>query len=760
MTVSIHGYPARLSTKAGETLDIMLSVEGAEEARTELVRIVHCDEHPAGPGYSEESVPGIGAGRIAVRSQPTQKGNFLRIADPQGRLSGTGAFTIHALVQPTMLGREMTVMGKFEGRSGFGLVVAPDGTLEYRVGGDAGFQTLRTDVPLRANVWYFVAASFDPGTGAARLTQTGVVNRYNSRYSRVAPLRFDAAAETTFAVPARLPRNAPFIIGGAQAEQGVVAHFSGKIDRAGYCAGMPDANVLAALSAGAPPPADTIVAYWDPSVGYTDRGIGDIVRDTGPYGLDGIGVNRPVRGQTGWNWSGRNDCYRLAPGEYGGVEYHHDALTDCCWEPSLTLDLPATLRSGAYALKVSAEAGGKTAEDYVVFFVRPAVPKASICFLVPTASYLAYANCRCHMEGDASQVVLARVPVFQKLDIDETANDQLFGLSTYDCHADGAGVCYTSARRPLFTMHPKYRVPGVDCAWQFQADMSVTAFLEAYGYDYDILTDEDLDREGVEALLPYKLVINGTHCEYYSERMLDATEDYLERGGRITYLAGNGYYWVVAFRPDEPGIMEVRKLDAGSRAWQARPGECYLATTGERSGLWRLRGRPPQKIVATGFASEGMDRSFPYERLPDSYDPSVSWIFEGVDETTIGDFGLAHDGAVGLEIDRCDSRLGTPPNTRILASSGPLTENWQLVTEDVMFMHPGMGGDEHPLVRCDMAYFETRGGGAVFSPSSIAWGSALPVNGFDNNVARIMRNVVDRFISDDPALWPNRDTLV
>ena len=35
------------------------------------------------------------------------------------------------------------------------------------------------------------------------------------------------------------------------------------------------------------------------------------------------------------------------------------------------------------------------------------------------------------------------------------------------------------------------------------------------------------------------------------------------------YLGANGYYWVVSFREDDPAVMEVRKLESGSRAWQA-----------------------------------------------------------------------------------------------------------------------------------------------------------------------------------------------
>ena len=265
-----------------------------------------------------------------------------------------------------------------------------------------------------------------------------------------------------------------------------------------------------------------------------------------------------------------------------------------------------------------------------------------------------------------------------------------------------------------------------------------------------MLTDEDLHRDGAAALKPYSVVLNASHCEYYSERMMDATEDYLAEGGRLLYLSGNGYYWTVGFRDDEPWIMEVRKLEAGSRAWQARAGEHYLATTGERSGLWRHRNRAPQKLVGVGFTSEGMDNSVPYRRMPDSYDRAASWMFEGVDGEVFGDFGLGGGGAAGLEVDRYELALGTPPHALILASSEQFTDNYPLVQEEVMFMTPGLGGTQHPMVRCDMVYFTTPLNGAVFSASSIAWGSALPCQGYNNSVSRVMKNVVDAFLKPGP----------
>ena len=74
-----------------------------------------------------------------------------------------------------------------------------------------------------------------------------------------------------------------------------------------------------------------------------------------------------MRGLTGWNWSGRNDSFRLSPREYGGIELHADALIDCHWEPTLTLTIPDQLKSGVYAIKLTAG----EAEEYTPFFVRP-----------------------------------------------------------------------------------------------------------------------------------------------------------------------------------------------------------------------------------------------------------------------------------------------------------------------------------------------------------------------------------------------------
>jgi hypothetical protein len=61
--------------------------------------------------------------------------------------------------------------------------------------------------------------------------------------------------------------------------------------------------------------------------------------------------------------------------------------------------------------------------------------------------------------------------------------------------------------------------------------------------------------------------------------------------------------------------VEVRKLNPGMRAWQACPGEYYLATTGQKSGLWKDLGRSPQKLTGVGFISEGFDSAMPLDAI-------------------------------------------------------------------------------------------------------------------------------------------------
>ena len=442
---------------------------------------------------------------------------------------------------------------------------------------------------------------------------------------------------------------------------------------------------------------------------------------------------------TGYNWSGKHDDWRVAPGEYGGIAFHEDAVMDCGWEPTVTWRVPEGTRSGVYAARIKA---GET-EDHVVFFIRPTAPTAPILYLMPTNSYLAYANEMIVHHVPVGQAIGAHPAVLEDREADYY-QDPRYGRSTYDHWTDGAGVCYTSWKRPILNIRPKWRSSAIGTVWQLPRDLSLIAWLDRYGYDYDVATDHDL-AANPDLLKGYTVVLTGSHPEYWSEQGLNDLEDYIADGGRLMYLGGNGFYWVVSYRDGEPEFMEVRKGEAGMRAWQAEPGEYYHQTSAERGGIWRNRARPPQKLTGVGFTTQGFDECHPYHRMPDSYHKSVSWIFDGVEGDVFGDFGLALGGAAGLETERYDLELGTPPHTRLLASSTSWSDNYATVTEDILFNHPGMLGTQSPTVRADMTYFTAANDGGVFSTGSIAWMSALPCFDFDNNVSQIMKNVLDAF---------------
>ncbi|SVE56888.1 uncharacterized protein METZ01_LOCUS509742, partial [marine metagenome] len=227
--------------------------------------------------------------------------------------------------------------------------------------------------------------------------------------------------------------------------------YNGKIDRCGIATHAMNREELDRLRETAPEQSQ-IFAYWDTSTGYSANGIGDDLVDIGPHQLHARGQNRPVRAATGYNWNGKDDCFRLAPEQFGGVWFHDDAITDCQWQPTFSMTLPE-LKSGVYAARLRA---GEV-EDHLCFFVRPKEPKAKIAMLMPTNSYLAYANDRLGLDYPTSQLVSAHVPVFHKWDMELSKHPE-YGASTYDSHSDGGGVCYSSRRRPIFNIRPRHRM--------------------------------------------------------------------------------------------------------------------------------------------------------------------------------------------------------------------------------------------------------------------------------------------------------------
>ena len=163
--------------------------------------------------------------------------------------------------------------------------------------------------------------------------------------------------------------------------------------------------------------------------------------------------------------------------------------------------------------------------------------------------------------------------------------------------------------------HEELRASGLR---HYPADHHLLSWLEAKGYEFDVLTDWELHHDGHEALKDYAVVLTGTHPEYHTREMLDALQAYRDGGGRFCYLGGNGFYWKIALSKEQPGLLEIRRAEGGIRAWAAEAGEYYNQLDGEYGGLWRRNGRPPQELVGVGFTAQGAFAGSYYRIKPEA----------------------------------------------------------------------------------------------------------------------------------------------
>jgi N,N-dimethylformamidase len=725
MTLAIIGYADRMSARPGDRLKVMVSCEaGAERYRAELVRLICGDDRPDGPGYKEQPVAHPANRDYPGRRQMLYPGSYVLIP-PAPALDSLASFRLEALIWPTMPGRgAQTLLGRWSeaDKAGYALFLDESGALAFRAGDGSQVETIATGTPLVERSWYRVAVSYDAARGRVHLRQQPLARR----------ARDNSAAErdATIGVTPRPVPTTPFLMAAHVAsttdERLVTAgHYNGKIE-------APHIE-----SAGDP------VAAWD----FARETPSDRIIDTSPNRLDGVAVNMPTRAMTGAAWNGEHHCWRDKPEHYGAIHFHDDDLHDADWLPDFELEIPADLKSGIYAVKLTCAAETPDAgEAFVTFFVLPPRGKATapVAFLASTATYMAYADSHHSWDDPLAELCYGALLEFGPTELFLNARHDL-GRSTYDIHSDGSGVCYSSRLRPILNTRPKHKL------WNFNADLHIIDWLEATGQAYDVITDEDLHGSGAALLAPYRAVLTGTHPEYHSHAMLAAIDAWLGRGGRLMYLGGNGFYWRIAFHPEKPGVIEVRRAENGTRTWVAEPGEYYMSFTGELGGLWRHCGWPPQRLVGVGFGSEGFDASSYYHRAPDSHDPRAAFIFAGIGaDEPIGDFGSIGGGAAGLELDIADRRLGTPPHALILAASERHSNVYVPTAEEVPATYPGMDGLQDPKVRADMVFFETPNGGAVFSTGSIAWAGSLAHNGYANNVARITGNVLRRFLDPEP----------
>lgn len=128
--------------------------------------------------------------------------------------------------------------------------------------------------------------------------------------------------------------------------------------------------------------------------------------------------------------------------------------------------------------------------------------RAKLCVLIPIFTYVMYGN---HARPDYESSWQKRISDWNAYP-NNPAEYPRYGLSTYNVHSDGSGICHASHLRPLFNLRPGFLTFGVGVGSglrHFQADSHLISWLHAKSIDYDVITDQELHAEGLLSLQGY-----------------------------------------------------------------------------------------------------------------------------------------------------------------------------------------------------------------------------------------------------------------
>jgi N,N-dimethylformamidase len=705
----LFAYLDAWSVRAGEAVTVRVHHESATSVALDLIDLMR-----AGDVTGASAVPDTPRVTASVSPQFTAIGSWVELPLTRSIEADREGLTFAVLIRPTARITGTVLAACLTSAEG----VRAAWTVQWD--GRAGLQLCGADggtaaaIPAELGRWQLVILQCEAST----VTLTVAPHRDSGASATVrvasgsSPTRYDswwlAAKPDSFGVP--------------------VAHLTAAFDSPVLYAGVPSVSEVRARFHGA---ADArmlngVLAAWD----FGRETHTDVVPAMGPAATLGRLHQGPMRLVPGAYWQpGILDPQR-DPAGFSAVRCHADDQRDAGWRPTASLVLPATLASGVYGVRVQDAAG---ASDVVPLWVRPASPREArpLAVLAPTYTYLAYGNAPDAMLGPAywggdhpSEHARRHHPEF--------------GVSLYSRHPDKSGVTMVSRHRPVLTVRPGVR------PWGFEADRLLTDWLVREGQSFDVVTDEDLDREALEAIAPYRVLCTGNHPEYGTARMRTALERWIARGGRLCYLGGNGFYWRVSSVSELAGVIECRRPEGGTRPWIADPGEGHHQLDGEAAGLWRRLGAPPQQLVGVGFAGQGFERSAPYRVQASARHGWTAFALEGIDASLIGTRGHFGGGAAGQEIDRTDARLGTSPAAVVLATSQGLHDDATLRTVEELLSHDPPTAD--PKVRADITLTPVGTNGAVFAVGSMAFVGALD----DPPIARLLRNVLQRFLDARP----------
>jgi hypothetical protein len=239
------------------------------------------------------------------------------------------------------------------------------------------------------------------------------------------------------------------------------------------------------------------------------------------------------------------------------------------------------------------------------------------------------------------------------------------------------------------------------------AEWRLLGWLEREGFTYDLFGETQF-ADGTLDLEAYRVVVLSTHPEYWTRDMYQRLKRWVEGGGRLMYLGGNGIDCEVELLADS----SMRVLNGDLRVVQA--------DQARHDSRFGLRGEYAGALIGVACTMTGYDTGAPYRVV----DPG-HWALEGTGLAAGDLFGersvdcRCPGGASGHETDK-RSRYAAPGTSLIAKGTNP---------DD--------GGGE-------MVSIDGPGRGQVFSVGSISYTCSIAV---DEHISTITANVLRRFLA-------------
>ena len=426
-----------------------------------------------------------------------------------------------------------------------------------------------------------------------------------------------------------------------------------------------------------------------------------------------------------------------------GLRLAADEIYNARWKVSHRFGIPTDAKPAVYAGRFDFKLNGKPMRYHTSFIVRrpESKPKAPLLVLVSSNTWLAYNSTPFPVNHGSGLINMGTGGL-------GNSHPKAPRYSCYSDHHNGQPTYKIGMKVPWPAAGPNKTYIGGGYSHLLRGERFLHLWLDKHGYEYDVITDHDLDRNP-DLLKGYKAVLINGHSEYWSARAYDGLDNYLKAGGAAVVMSGNTMFWRVSF--DESGeVIECRKFGKaiGGRNL-AKVGELYHSHDFKRGSLMRFCGYPAWQLVGLECIGWGGANFANYQAdLPDHF------LFNQPHKIELkkGDsFGFTNNkkGAVGHEYDvRLSTLLRATKNPvlkGLVEPKGIVTIASSQSKRNILDFnaegHRARVGSDQTIA--EIIYWERPEGGRVFHTGSIATAWAMY---FDESLGKLVKNALHHFM--------------